>query len=116
MKNNDLRSRRELTAHLTNQWPSPDALDVHAVALDTLMHRKNAGRWEESVLVTAASVCLSANRRIGRHLCDPLQREHPEGGAAVVTETERGDQSGRNAVAAAWYASDTSPSQLVMFQ
>ncbi|MBN3315313.1 RUN3B protein, partial [Atractosteus spatula] len=36
LKNHDLRSRQELTAHLTNQWPSPGALDTKAVALDTL--------------------------------------------------------------------------------
>lgn len=50
LKNNDLRSRQELTAHLTNQWPSPVALDANAVALDTLLYRKNAeGQWEEYV-------------------------------------------------------------------
>ncbi|XP_053288702.1 RUN domain-containing protein 3B [Pleuronectes platessa] len=47
LKNNDLRSRQELTAHLTNQWPSPDALDANAVALDTLLYRKRTGQWEE---------------------------------------------------------------------
>lgn len=50
LKNNDLRSRQELTAHLTNQWPSPVALDANAVALDTLLYRKNTeGQWEECV-------------------------------------------------------------------
>lgn len=49
LKNNDLRSRQELTAHLTNQWPSPVALDANAVALDTLLYRKSTGRWEEYV-------------------------------------------------------------------
>lgn len=49
LKNNDLRSRQELTAHLTNQWPSPDALDANAVALDTLLYRKSPGQWEEYV-------------------------------------------------------------------
>ncbi|XP_018541642.1 RUN domain-containing protein 3B isoform X2 [Lates calcarifer] len=38
---------QELTAHLTNQWPSPDALDANAVALDTLLYRKRTGQWEE---------------------------------------------------------------------
>ncbi|XP_039973761.1 RUN domain-containing protein 3B isoform X2 [Xiphias gladius] len=38
---------QELTAHLTNQWPSPDALDANAVALDTLLYRKSTGHWEE---------------------------------------------------------------------
>ncbi|XP_075868552.1 RUN domain-containing protein 3B [Nelusetta ayraudi] len=48
LKNNDLRSRQELTAHLTNQWPSPVALDANAVALDTLLYRKSVGgQWEE---------------------------------------------------------------------
>uniref|UniRef100_A0A8C2Z722 RUN domain containing 3b n=1 Tax=Cyclopterus lumpus TaxID=8103 RepID=A0A8C2Z722_CYCLU len=41
LKNNDLQSRQELTAHLTNQWPSPVALDTNAVALDTLLYRKS---------------------------------------------------------------------------
>ncbi|XP_054637002.1 RUN domain-containing protein 3B isoform X2 [Dunckerocampus dactyliophorus] len=50
LKNNDLRSRRELTAHLTNQWPSPDALDANAVALDTLLVRKSTGQWEDKNL------------------------------------------------------------------
>nr|XP_033787114.1 RUN domain-containing protein 3B isoform X3 [Geotrypetes seraphini] len=47
LKNNDLRSRQELTAHLTNQWPSPGVLDVHAVALDTLFYRKHNEQWDE---------------------------------------------------------------------
>lgn len=47
LKNNDLRSRQELTAHLTNQWPSPGALDADAVALDTLLYRKHCGQWDE---------------------------------------------------------------------
>nr|XP_045016368.1 RUN domain-containing protein 3B isoform X2 [Jaculus jaculus] len=46
LKNNDLRSRQELTAHLTNQWPSPGALDVNAVALDTLLYRKHNKQWK----------------------------------------------------------------------
>ncbi|KAM9807178.1 RUN domain-containing protein 3B [Syngnathus typhle] len=50
LKNNDLRSRQELTAHLTNQWPSPDALDANAVALDTLLYRKSPGQWEDKSL------------------------------------------------------------------
>lgn len=61
LKNNDLRSRRELTAHLTNQWPSPVALDANAVALDTLLYRKNVGgQWEEYVRAGyTASTCAS---------------------------------------------------------
>lgn len=49
LKNHDLRSRQELTTHLTNQWPSPDALDTNAVALDTLLYKKSPGQWEEYV-------------------------------------------------------------------
>ncbi|XP_053467599.1 RUN domain-containing protein 3B isoform X1 [Ictalurus furcatus] len=47
LKNHDLRSRQELTSHLTNQWPSPGAVDSNAVALDTLLYQKSTGRWEE---------------------------------------------------------------------
>ncbi|XP_004077930.1 RUN domain-containing protein 3B [Oryzias latipes] len=47
LKNHDLRSRQELTTHLTNQWPSPDALDTNAVALDTLLYRRSPGQREE---------------------------------------------------------------------
>ncbi|MCI4391291.1 hypothetical protein PGIGA_G00132540 [Pangasianodon gigas] len=47
LKNHDLRSRQELTSHLTNQWPSPGAMDGSAVALDTLLYQKRTGRWEE---------------------------------------------------------------------
>lgn len=47
LKNHDLRSRQELTAHLTNQWPSPGAIETNAVALGTLLYCKRAGQWEE---------------------------------------------------------------------
>lgn len=47
LKNHDLRSRQELTSHLTNQWPSSGATDSNAVALDTLLYQKRTGRWEE---------------------------------------------------------------------
>ncbi|KAK6326911.1 RUN domain-containing protein 3B [Coregonus clupeaformis] len=47
LKNHDLRSRQELTAHLTNQWPSPGAMDTNAVALDTMLYRNRVGQWEE---------------------------------------------------------------------
>ncbi|XP_075067990.1 RUN domain-containing protein 3B isoform X1 [Mixophyes fleayi] len=47
LKNNDLRSRQELTTHLTNQWPSPGALDVKAVALETLLHQKHNEQWDD---------------------------------------------------------------------
>ncbi|XP_061811785.1 RUN domain-containing protein 3B isoform X2 [Nerophis lumbriciformis] len=60
LKNNDLRSRRELTAHLTNQWPSSEALDASAVALDTLLVRKSAGQWNNKSLHNVpADVSLS---------------------------------------------------------
>lgn len=59
LKNNDLRSRQELTAHLTNQWPSPVALDANAVALDTLLYRKNTGQWEEYVDEMLKSALMS---------------------------------------------------------
>ncbi|CAJ0964427.1 unnamed protein product, partial [Ranitomeya imitator] len=47
LKNNDLRSRQELTTHLTNQWPSPGALDVKAVALETLLYQKHNEQWDD---------------------------------------------------------------------
>ncbi|XP_067094283.1 RUN domain-containing protein 3B isoform X1 [Osmerus mordax] len=50
LKNHDLRSRQELTAHLTNQWPSPGAVETNAVALGTLLYCKRAGQWEEKSL------------------------------------------------------------------
>uniref|UniRef100_A0A3Q2PTF8 RUN domain containing 3b n=1 Tax=Fundulus heteroclitus TaxID=8078 RepID=A0A3Q2PTF8_FUNHE len=65
LKNNDLRSRQELTAHLTNQWPSPDTLDANAVALDTLLYRKSTGQWEEksfqSLEQLSAGMSLTSN-------------------------------------------------------
>lgn len=57
LKNHDLRSRQELTSHLTNQWPSPGAVDSNAVALDTLLYQKRTGRWEEYV----SACCFSFN-------------------------------------------------------
>ncbi|KAM9165893.1 RUN domain-containing protein 3B isoform 2-T2 [Pangshura tecta] len=61
LKNNDLRSRQELTTHLTNQWPSLGALDVHAVALDTLLYRKHSQQWDDfqSLDQLSAEVSLS---------------------------------------------------------
>ncbi|KAM6967685.1 RUN domain-containing protein 3B [Aplochiton taeniatus] len=65
LKNYDLRSRKELTTHLTNQWPSPGAMDTNAVALDTLLHRKRTGQWEEksfqSLEQLSADMSLSQN-------------------------------------------------------
>uniref|UniRef100_A0AAY4A3V8 RUN domain-containing protein 3B n=1 Tax=Denticeps clupeoides TaxID=299321 RepID=A0AAY4A3V8_9TELE len=47
LKNHDLRCRQELTTHLTNQWPSPCAIETNAVALETFLHKKQTGQWEE---------------------------------------------------------------------
>ncbi|KAL0985398.1 hypothetical protein UPYG_G00156390 [Umbra pygmaea] len=57
LKNYDLRSRRELTTHLTNQWPSPSATDSNAVALDTLLYRKRVGQWEEKSFQSLDQLC-----------------------------------------------------------
>lgn len=81
MKNNDLRSRKELTAHLTNQWPSPVVLDANAVALDTLLYRKSVGgQLEEYVRAgcTTSSVptccfCYSGRRLNCIKLCSAHQ-------------------------------------------
>ncbi|KAM9353040.1 RUN domain-containing protein 3B isoform 2-T2 [Symphorus nematophorus] len=62
LKNNDLRSRQELTAHLTNQWPSPVALDANAVALDTLLYRKSTGQWEDFQSLEQLSADMSLSQ------------------------------------------------------
>uniref|UniRef100_A0A3Q1BVE6 RUN domain-containing protein 3B n=1 Tax=Amphiprion ocellaris TaxID=80972 RepID=A0A3Q1BVE6_AMPOC len=67
--NNDLRSRQELTAHLTNQWPSPDALDANAVALDTLLYRKNTGQWDEKSFQSLEQ--LSADMSLSQTSLEP---------------------------------------------
>ncbi|KAJ4930886.1 hypothetical protein JOQ06_025189 [Pogonophryne albipinna] len=69
LKNNDLRSRQELTAHLTNQWPSPVALDTNAVALDTLLYRKSTGQWEEKSFQSLEQ--LSADMSLSQMSLDP---------------------------------------------
>ncbi|XP_030248922.1 RUN domain-containing protein 3B isoform X1 [Sparus aurata] len=70
LKNNDLRSRQELTAHLTNQWPSPVALDANAVALDTLLYRKSVGgQWEEKSFQSLEQ--LSADMSISQTSLEP---------------------------------------------
>lgn len=69
LKNNDLRSRQELTAHLTNQWPSPDAIDANAVALDTLLYRKSTGQWEEKSFQSLEQ--LSADMSVSQNSLDP---------------------------------------------
>uniref|UniRef100_A0A673IW58 RUN domain-containing protein 3B n=1 Tax=Sinocyclocheilus rhinocerous TaxID=307959 RepID=A0A673IW58_9TELE len=71
MKNYDLRSRQELTSHLTNQWPSPAALDTNAVALDTLLYRKCTGPWEEKSFQSLEQ--LSADTSLSQMSLDPAQ-------------------------------------------
>ncbi|XP_067869205.1 RUN domain-containing protein 3B isoform X3 [Heterodontus francisci] len=71
LKNNDLRSRQELTVHLTNQWPSPGALDADAVALDTLLYRKQCGQWDEHSFQSLEQ--LSAEISLSSTSLDPLQ-------------------------------------------
>ncbi|XP_038653910.1 RUN domain-containing protein 3B isoform X4 [Scyliorhinus canicula] len=73
LKNNDLRSRQELTAHLTNQWPSPGALDADAVALDTLLYRKQCGQWDEHSFQSLEQ--LSTEISLSSTSLDPL---HPQ--------------------------------------
>ncbi|XP_048807088.1 RUN domain-containing protein 3B isoform X1 [Lagopus muta] len=69
LKNNDLRSRQELTTHLTNQWPSPGALDVNAVALDTLLYRKHNQQWDEKSFQSLDQ--LSADVSLSQTSLDP---------------------------------------------
>ncbi|XP_059963946.1 RUN domain-containing protein 3B isoform X1 [Mesoplodon densirostris] len=73
LKNNDLRSRQELTAHLTNQWPSPGALDVNAVALDTLLYRKHNKQWYEKSCQSLDQ--LSAEVSLSQTSLDPGQSQ-----------------------------------------
>ncbi|XP_047416230.1 RUN domain-containing protein 3B isoform X2 [Sciurus carolinensis] len=77
LKNNDLRSRQELTAHLTNQWPSPGALDVNAVALDTLLYRKHNKQWYEKSYHSLDQ--LSAEVSLSQTSLDPAQSQEGEG-------------------------------------
>ncbi|VCX36583.1 unnamed protein product, partial [Gulo gulo] len=77
LKNNDLRSRQELTAHLTNQWPSPGALDVNAVALDTLLYRKHNKQWYEKSYQSLDQ--LSAEVSLSQTSLDPGQSQEGDG-------------------------------------
>ncbi|XP_071071283.1 RUN domain-containing protein 3B isoform X7 [Dasypus novemcinctus] len=77
LKNNDLRSRQELTAHLTNQWPSPGALDVNAVALDTLLYRKHNKQWYEKSYQSLDQ--LSAEVSLSQASLDPGQSQEGDG-------------------------------------
>ncbi|KAG8010064.1 RUN domain-containing protein 3B [Nibea albiflora] len=76
LKNNDLRSRQELTAHLTNQWPSPVALDANAVALDTLLYRKSTGQWEEKSFQSLEQ--MSADMSLSQTSLEPSQTQSLE--------------------------------------
>ncbi|XP_059364365.1 RUN domain-containing protein 3B-like [Carassius carassius] len=71
MKNHDLRSRQELTSHLTNQCPSPATLDTNAVALDMLLYRKRTGPWEEKSFQSLEH--LSADMSLSQMSLDPAQ-------------------------------------------
>ncbi|TMS10424.1 RUN domain-containing protein 3B [Larimichthys crocea] len=76
LKNNDLRSRQELTAHLTNQWPSPVALDANAVALETLLYRKSTGQWEEKSFQSLEQ--MSADMSLSQTSLEPSQTQSLE--------------------------------------
>ncbi|XP_005998555.1 RUN domain-containing protein 3B [Latimeria chalumnae] len=73
VKNNDQRSRQELTTHLTNQWPSPGALDANAVALDTLLYRKQNGQWDEKSFQSLEQ--LSAEMSLSQTSLDPAHSQ-----------------------------------------
>ncbi|KAM9308806.1 RUN domain-containing protein 3B isoform 1-T1 [Gastrophryne carolinensis] len=73
LKNNDLRSRQELTAHLTNQWPSPGAPDVKAVALETLLYQKHNEQWPEKSFHNLGH--LSADVSLSQISFDPGQSQ-----------------------------------------
>ncbi|XP_044280847.1 RUN domain-containing protein 3B [Varanus komodoensis] len=77
LKNNDLRSRQELTTHLTNQWPSPGALDVNAVALDTLLYRKQNKQWDEKSFHSLDQ--LSADVSLSQTSLDPGHSQEGDG-------------------------------------
>ncbi|KAL6109219.1 rundc3b [Pungitius sinensis] len=77
LKNNDLQSRQELTAHLTNQWPSPVALDTNAVALDTLLYRKSRGQWEVKGFPSLQQ--LSADMSLSQTSLEPSHTPSLEG-------------------------------------
>nr|XP_048289556.1 RUN domain-containing protein 3B isoform X3 [Myodes glareolus] len=77
LKNNDLRSRQELTAHLTNQWPSPGALDVSAVALDTLLSRKHNKQWYDKSYQSLDQ--LSAEVSLSQASLDPSHSQDGDG-------------------------------------
>ncbi|KAG9342823.1 hypothetical protein JZ751_015695 [Albula glossodonta] len=77
LKNHDLRSRQELTAHLTNQWPSPGALHSSAVALETLLYQEQVCHWEEKSFHSLEQ--LSADISLSQVSLDPSQSQETEG-------------------------------------
>ncbi|MGH0133084.1 UNVERIFIED_CONTAM: hypothetical protein FKN15_045385 [Acipenser sinensis] len=77
LKNHDLRSRQELTAHLTNQWPSLGVLDTNAVALDTMLYRKHTGQWEEKNFHSLEQ--LSADTSLSPSSSDPAHLQDSDG-------------------------------------
>ncbi|XP_048009085.1 RUN domain-containing protein 3B isoform X1 [Megalobrama amblycephala] len=88
LKNHDLRSRQELTSHLTNQWPSPGTLDTNAVALDTLLYRKRTGPWEDKSFQSLEQ--LSADMSLSQMSLDPAQlNTHSLDGKAGLTHWHR---------------------------
>ncbi|XP_076135941.1 RUN domain-containing protein 3B isoform X1 [Alosa pseudoharengus] len=90
LKNHDMRSRQELTAHLTNQWPSPGTMDTNAVALDTLLYRKHTGQWEEKSFQSLEQ--LSTDMSLSQTSLDPAQTHshtHSLEGKAGLTHWHR---------------------------
>ncbi|TSK20194.1 RUN domain-containing protein 3B [Bagarius yarrelli] len=73
LKNHDLRSRQELTSHLTNQWPSSGATDSNAVALDTLLYQKQSGHWDEKSFPSLDQ--LSADLSLSQMSLEPGRKE-----------------------------------------
>ncbi|XP_074196789.1 RUN domain-containing protein 3B isoform X2 [Rhinolophus sinicus] len=90
LKNNDLRSRQELTAHLTNQWPSPGALDVHAVALDTLLYRKHNKQWYEKSYQSLDQ--LSAEVSLSQSSLDPGPSQEGDGKQDTLNSISEGKE------------------------
>ncbi|EHB16585.1 RUN domain-containing protein 3B [Heterocephalus glaber] len=89
LKNNDLRSRQELTAHLTNQWPSPGALDASAVALDTLLYRKHNKQWYEKSYQSLDQ--LSAEVSLSQTSLDPGQSQDGDGKQDTLNSISKED-------------------------
>ncbi|KAK1806688.1 hypothetical protein P4O66_005189, partial [Electrophorus voltai] len=88
LKNHDLRSRQELTSHLTNQWPSPGTLDTNAVALDTLLYQKHSGQWDEKSFQSLDQ--LSADMSLSQMSLDPGHTHtHSLDGKAGLTHWHR---------------------------